>query len=294
MSQTDAPASETRLIAKDYKSDLKPVWCPGCGDFGVLNTLARALANLQIPPHEIAIVSGIGCSSRLPGYINAYGFNAVHGRALPIASGVKLANGGLTVLAVGGDGDGVSIGAGHFPHAARRNIDMTYILMDNRIYGLTKGQGSPTSELGLKTKTTTYGNFETPLNPAMLAIAYNASFVARALAVDAKHMVEVIEAGIRHRGFSFIQVFSTCVTFRGADQFKGWKDRCTWLGDTEHDTSNRLEAVRLAEDPAMDRMGILYEDFRPTWCDNYCEVIEKAKEGREKYSIDDATERFRP
>ncbi len=135
--------------AKDYKSDLKPIWCPGCGDFGVVQAIYRALANVGRPPHEIAFVSGIGCSSRIPGYTTAYGFNSVHGRALPIAQGIKLANPDLLVLVAGGDGDGFSIGGGHVAHAVRRNMDLTYIVMDNQIYGLTKGQLSPTSPRGL-------------------------------------------------------------------------------------------------------------------------------------------------
>lgn len=288
-------ASETiALKPKDYKSALKPVWCPGCGDFGVLNGITRALANLQIQPHKVAAISGIGCSSRLPGYLNTYGFNAVHGRALPIASGVKLANGDTTVLAVGGDGDGIAIGGGHFSHAARRNIDMTYILMDNRIYGLTKGQGSPTTELGTMTKTTAYGSFEEPLNPAMLAIAYKASFVARALAMDTKNLVRVLEEAIEHRGFSFVQVFSRCITFRGEDQFMDWKDKAKWLCEEGHDTSDRLEAIRIAEDPAMDKMGILYRDLRPTWCDHYQDIRKKAMQGKVEFTIDDLAASFRP
>ncbi|MBC8478452.1 MAG: 2-oxoacid:ferredoxin oxidoreductase subunit beta [Candidatus Delongbacteria bacterium] len=284
----------SELVAKDYKSGLKPVWCPGCGDFGVLNGITKALTSLQIPPHDVAVISGIGCSSRLPGYLNTYGFNAVHGRALPIASGVKLANDEITVLAVGGDGDGISIGAGHFPHAARRNIDMTYVLMDNRIYGLTKGQSSPTTEVGANTKTTSYGAFETPMNPAMLAIAYNASFVARSLATDTKNLVRILEAAIEHRGFSFVQVFSRCITFRGEDQFMDWREKVSWLCEEDYDPTDRLEALRISEDPAMDKMGILYRELRPTWTDHYQEIRKLAMKDKVKYTIDDLTESFRP
>ena len=168
---TPKPAA---YVAKDYRSDLKPIWCPGCGDYGVLGAVSRALAAIGRPPHEIAFISGIGCSSRIPGYTTAYGFNTVHGRALPIAQGIKLANPDLLVLVAGGDGDGFSIGGGHVPHAIRRNIDLTYILMDNQIYGLTKGQLSPTSPRGTKTPTSVYGSMEDPVNPLLYVLAYGA------------------------------------------------------------------------------------------------------------------------
>jgi 2-oxoglutarate/2-oxoacid ferredoxin oxidoreductase subunit beta len=151
------PSAEPPLTVKDFRSDLKPIWCPGCGDFGVVTALYRALAKIGRPPHEIAFISGIGCSSRIPGYTTAYGFNTVHGRALPVAQGIKMANPDLLVLVAGGDGDGFSIGGGHVPHAIRRNLDLTYIVMDNHIYGLTKGQLSPTSQRGAVTSSTPRG-----------------------------------------------------------------------------------------------------------------------------------------
>src|SRR3954462_10543559 len=167
------------LTPKDFKSDLKPIWCPGCGDYGVLAALSRALAAIGRPPHEIAFVSGIGCSSRIPGYTSAYGFNPVHGRALPIAQGIKLASPELLVLVAGGDGDGFSIGGGHVADAIRRNVDLTYIVMDNQIYGLTKGQLSPTSPRGLQSVTSPYGSLEDPVNPLLYVLAYGAHFVAQ-------------------------------------------------------------------------------------------------------------------
>src|SRR5512136_3419841 len=168
----------------DYQSALKPIWCPGCGDFGVLTAIYRALAAIGRAPHEIAFVSGIGCSSRIPGYTTAYGFNSVHGRALPIAQGIKLANPELLVLVAGGDGDGFSIGGGHVAHAIRRNVDITYIVMDNQIYGLTKGQLSPTSPRGLKTASSTYGSMEDPVNPLLYVLGYGAGFVAQGTPAD--------------------------------------------------------------------------------------------------------------
>jgi len=186
------------LQAKDYKSDLKPIWCPGCGDYGVVTALYRALANIGRPPHEIAFVSGIGCSSRIPGYTTAYGFNSVHGRALPIAQGIKIANPDLLVLVAGGDGDGFSIGGGHVPHVVRRNLDITYIVMDNQIYGLTKGQLSPTSPRGRHTCTSPEGSLEEPVNPLLTVLGYGAQFVAQSTPADMPGLAAVIEEGIRY------------------------------------------------------------------------------------------------
>src|SRR5947207_4511844 len=197
------PSSVARFQAGDFKSDLKPIWCPGCGDFGVVTAITRALAAIGRPPHEIAFVSGIGCSSRIPGYTTAYGFNTVHGRSLPIAQGIKLANPELLVLVAGGDGDGFSIGGGHVPHAIRRNLDLTYLVMDNQVYGLTKGQLSPTSPRGLKTVTSGYGSLESPVNPLLYVLAYGAGFVAQGTPADMAGMAAVIEEAIRFPGFAF-------------------------------------------------------------------------------------------
>src|SRR5512147_274633 len=217
---------QTTLQAKDFKSDLKPIWCPGCGDFGVLSAIQRALAAVGRPPHEIAFVSGIGCSSRIPGYTTAYGFNTIHGRPLPIAQGIKLANPNLLVLAAGGDGDGFSIGGGHVAHAVRRNIDLTYIIMDNQIYGLTKGQLSPTSPRGLHTASSSYGSLENPVNPLMYVLGYGAGFVAQGTPADMSALADVIEEGIRFPGFAFINVQSPCVTYGEEEaQLKAQKER---------------------------------------------------------------------
>jgi 2-oxoglutarate/2-oxoacid ferredoxin oxidoreductase subunit beta len=248
---------------KDYKSEAEVIWCPGCGDFAVLSALYHALAQLQIPRHQIAIVSGIGCSSRLPGYVATYGFNAIHGRPLPIAEGVKIAKPELTVLAVGGDGDGLAIGAGHFPHAARRNINITYIMMDNGIYGLTKGQTSPTTPYELKTKSSYYGNPEQPVNPAVLAIAYNASLVCRGTASNPKFLREIFKKGIQHPGFAFIHVLSPCVTYRGGELFDYYRGN-TQLVSESHDPQDRFSAYQLAEQESPIMVGELYRNVRPT------------------------------
>ncbi len=251
--------------AKDYKSDLKPIWCPGCGDFGVLQAIYRALAAIGRPPHEIAFVSGIGCSSRIPGYTTAYGFNSVHGRALPIAQGIKAANPDLLVLVAGGDGDGFSIGGGHLPHAIRRNPDLTYIVMDNQIYGLTKGQLSPTSPRGKKTVTSTFGSLEDPVNPLLYVLGYGAAFVAQGTPADMPGLSRMIEAGIRFPGFAFINVQSPCVTFGEEEQqMKAQKTRMKSLEALKHDPADLAKAFELAREYGTTLYtGILYRDPNP-------------------------------
>ena len=252
-------------VTKDYQSDLKPIWCPGCGDFGVLSAVYRALASIGRPPHQIAFVSGIGCSSRIPGYTTAYGFNSVHGRALPIAQGIKLANPELLVLVAGGDGDGFSIGGGHVPHAIRRNVDLTYIVMDNQIYGLTKGQLSPTSKRGLKTVSSSYGSMEDPVNPLLYVLAYGAGFVAQGTPADMTGLVAVIEAGIRFPGFAFINVQSPCVTFgQPEQQLKAHKQRMQPLAGLGHDPADRIAAMTLAQEYGRSlHTGVFYRDPSP-------------------------------
>lgn len=244
-----ASSSTRDYVAKDYKSDLKPIWCPGCGDYGVVSAIYRALANIGRPPHEISFISGIGCSSRIPGYTTAYGFNTVHGRALPIAQGIKLANPDLLVLVAGGDGDGFSIGGGHVAHAIRRNIDLTYIVMDNQIYGLTKGQLSPTSPRGLRTASSALGSLEGPVNPLLYVLAYGAGFVAQGTPADMDGLASIIEEGIRFHGFAFINVQSPCVTYGQPEaQVKAHKESMQSLEKLGHDTSNRLRAMDLAQE----------------------------------------------
>ena len=233
--------------ATDYKSELKPIWCPGCGDFGVLQGLYRALSALGRPPHEVAFISGIGCSSRIPGYTTAYGFNTVHGRSLPIAQGVKLANPDLLVVVAGGDGDGFSIGGGHVAHAVRRNIDLTYLVMDNQVYGLTKGQLSPTSPKGLETVTSPLGSLEDPINPLLYVLAYGAGFVAQATPADMPGMAAIIEQALRYPGFAFVNIQSPCVTFGEEEQqLKAHKTKMKSLQSLGHDPSNQLAAMDLA------------------------------------------------
>jgi 2-oxoglutarate ferredoxin oxidoreductase subunit beta len=259
------PSSPATFMAGDFKSDLKPIWCPGCGDFGVVTAITRALAAIGRPPHEIAFISGIGCSSRIPGYTTAYGFNTVHGRSLPIAQGIKLANPELLVLVAGGDGDGFSIGGGHVAHVIRRNIDLTYIVMDNQIYGLTKGQLSPTSRRGRKTVTSTLGSMEDPVNPLLYVLAYGASFVAQGSPADMPGLARIIEEGIRFPGFAFINVQSPCVTYGEADdQLKTQKARMVSLESIGHDPADWAAAAgRAREQGTKFYTGILYRNPNP-------------------------------
>jgi 2-oxoglutarate ferredoxin oxidoreductase subunit beta len=230
-----------------------------------VQAIYRALAAVGRPPHEIAFVSGIGCSSRIPGYTTAYGFNSVHGRALPIAQGIKLANPDLLVLVAGGDGDGFSIGGGHVPHAIRRNVDLTYIVMDNQIYGLTKGQLSPTSPRGLKTASSALGSVEAPVNPLLYVLGYGAGFVAQGTPADMGALAAVIEEGIRFPGFAFINVQSPCVTFGQAEQqLKAHKTMMESLPALGHDPKDRLGAMALAQEYGHKLYtGVFYRDPDP-------------------------------
>ena len=237
---------EIQLTARDFKGLVDPDWCAGCGDFGVLNSLQRTCAELGLKPHEILTISGIGCSSNLPGYFNAYGMHTLHGRSLAIASGAKLANHELTVIVTGGDGDGYGIGGNHFTHTARRNVDLTYIVMNNQIYGLTTGQISPTSSLGMKTKSTPFGSVEMPMNPITSAIMSGATFVARGFSGDVRHLTELMKQAIQHKGFALVDVFSPCVTFNLDNGHSFFKDRVTKLEDEGHDTSDWQSACEKA------------------------------------------------
>ncbi|MGJ9381486.1 2-oxoacid:ferredoxin oxidoreductase subunit beta [Salipaludibacillus sp. CF4.18] len=229
---------------KDFRNNVKPNWCPGCGDFSVQAAIQRAAANVGVIPEQLAVVSGIGCSGRISGYINSYGLHGIHGRSLPIAQGVKMANRELTVIASGGDGDGFAIGMGHTIHAIRRNIDVTYIVMDNQIYGLTKGQTSPRSDLGFKTKSTPEGSIESSLSVMELALASGAGFVAQSFSSDLKELTSLIEQGMNHKGFSLINVFSPCVTFNKINTYAWFKENLISLSTIEdYDPENRMKAM---------------------------------------------------
>lgn len=235
------------LTPGDYKSDVKPIWCPGCGDYSVLAAVTRALANMGLARHNTAVVSGIGCSSRIPAYTSCYGFHGVHGRSLVAASGLKLARPDLTVLVFGGDGDGFSIGGNHFLHACRRNVDMTYVVMDNQVYGMTKGQASPTTEADwCESKLTPEGPGVNPIQPVALALACGANFVARGFSGDPNEVARLIVEGVRHPGFSVIHVLSPCVTFR--PEQRGWKSTVHPYGRQPTDDPNEAMRAVLEDD----------------------------------------------
>ena len=243
----------------DVKSDVSPVWCPGCGDFGVLAAIYRACVILDLDLKNTVIVSGIGCSGRLPIFTKCYGFHGVHGRVLPTATGVKLANPKLTVIAVGGDGDGLAIGGGHFPHAARRNVDMTYIMMDNNVYGLTKGQGSPTTSSDFTLKALPYGVQDESLNPIALALAYNVSSVSRAFSGAIDQMTDLFVKAIQHKGFSFVHAVSPCVVFN--DTYKYYRGRILNIPEG-HDVTNKKAALELWQTPGKVYLGTFFKSNR--------------------------------
>ncbi|MDO8491400.1 MAG: thiamine pyrophosphate-dependent enzyme [Dehalococcoidia bacterium] len=266
-----------------YRTALKPVWCPGCGIFGLLNALTRkALPNLGIPNHQALIVSGIGCSSRIPAYVDTYGFNSIHGRAVVIAQGAKLAKPDVTVVAIGGDGDFFSIGAGHLPHAVRRNLDITCIVVDNFIYALTKGQTSPTTpnwEGDGEEEDFFTAQVYPPVDPISNMLSYSlsaqASFIAQGISTDPNHLDLLIEAGIRHKGFSFINVLTPCVTYNPPEMFEAMKSRATYLKEGEmvelpasatdtpwrHDPTDINRAMRLAQAPILNKpyLGVFFK-----------------------------------
>ena len=235
-----------RVTAADFKSDYKPIWCPGCGDFTVLSSITKALAALELEPRNVAVVSGIGCSSRMPAYTTAFGFHGVHGRALAAATGLKIARPDLTVLVTGGDGDGYSIGGNHFMHACRRNVDMTYIVMDNHVYGMTKGQPSPTTEPDWDSKLSPGGTGLKVFHPLVVALAAGANYIARAFSGDPNGTAEILAQAIRHPGFSFVEILSPCVTFR--PEQREWRN------------SVRPAPVEPTDDPVAATRRILTDD----------------------------------
>lgn len=251
-----------------YKSETQPDWCPGCGDFSVLAGLQQALASLDVDPHRVLVVSGIGCSSNLPGFINTYGMHTLHGRSIAVAGGAWFANHEMPVVVTGGDGDGYGIGIGHFIHAMRRNANLTYIVMNNGIYGLTTGQVSPASPMGMVTKTTPKGNVEQPINPIALAISAGATYVARGASSDTKGMAALIAGGIKHNGFALVDVFSPCVTFNKLQTYEWLRKAVYKLEDGGHDPANLAAAYEKAHEWG-DKIpiGLFWRTERPSFAD---------------------------
>ena len=261
---------------QSYKTDEHPIWCPGCGDFGVLSSLYNSFAGLKMDPANLVVVSGIGCSGRTPGFVKSYGFHSLHGRVLPVALGVKLANPALTVIGVGGDGDGFAIGGGHIPHAARRNPNITYLIMDNATYGLTKGQYSPTSQTGFIAGSTPYGNIESPLNPLAMLIAYGASFVGQGYSGKPRELTDLITRAIEHPGFAFLNIISPCITF-----YNTYKVIPPKLAEVpkDHDVTDQAKAFALALQQEHILLGTFFQQRRPTFEEGVSGVIKKAQAG---------------
>jgi 2-oxoglutarate ferredoxin oxidoreductase subunit beta len=259
--------------AKDFQGDVRPDWCAGCGDYGVLSSLQNAYAKLGKGNHENLTVSGIGCSSNLPGYVRTYGMHTLHGRSLAVATGAKLANHEMNVVVTGGDGDGYGIGGNHFVHTMRKNIDLLYIVMDNQIYGLTIGQASPTSLMDMKTKSTPFGNIEAPLNPIAMAIVTGATYVARGFSGNPRQLTELIYNGMEHKGFALIDVFSPCITFNKDNTSAFFKQRVLELED--HDPSDKAsaleEAVKWGDEIPI---GLFYQDTSRPALDEMEPVLE--------------------
>ena len=281
-----------QMEAIDYKGKVKPSWCPGCGNHAVIMALRKAMAQLNYQTHETAIVSGIGCSSRFPFFMSTYGFHSIHGRALPVAIGLKQAKPEINVIAVGGDGDGLSIGGNHFIHASRKNPNITYIMMDNEIYALTKGQCSPTSRIGTTTKCNPYAWTADRINPVLMALSFNASYVARGYSGDVKQLEHLILNGLKHKGFSFIHIISPCVQYNKVSSFEKIKELVKYLPE-EHDTKDRVDAMRYAFSPNGLYTGIFYDTHRPTYEERYKEVISIAKQkAGDNYTIKEVIKQF--
>jgi 2-oxoglutarate ferredoxin oxidoreductase subunit beta len=271
-----APAEPKKLTKKDLTAD-HPTWCPGCGDFAVLAAFFKVLEKLQYPHEKICTIAGIGCSSRFPYFVNGHGVHFIHGRALPLATGVSLSRPDLHVFAFGGDGDGYSIGGNHLDHAARKNVNLTYVVMDNFVYGLTKMQTSPTSPKGFKSKTDPTGSIDQPINPMKKLVYGGASFVARTHATQVKHMMQVFERAILHPGFSVVEVLSECVVFypgifddgnpRKGGEFETIEEKVgdgSSEDDARHDVTDGNAAYELASLQYPGKFGVFYQDRRPT------------------------------
>lgn len=260
--------------AIEYRNEIHPVWCTGCGDYGVLKSFTRAFAKLGLSNERIAVISGIGCSSRLPGYCETYGFNTVHGRSLPIATGLKTARPDLTVVACGGDGDAFAIGIGHIPHVIRRNPDLTYFVMDNSIYGLTKGQASPTTSTELKKMRGLPGAEEIPVNPDLFVLSCGAGFVARTQAGDMGHMTDMLTQAIQYPGFAFIHCLSVCVTYQGREFQTGLEQKIHSLPEG-YNPGNIDSAFQIARNDPW-ALGVIYR--RPPEESQFSPVTEPVDE----------------
>lgn len=280
----------------DLNTTVKSNWCPGCGNFGMWNALRQAIVQQNLDPEQVVLATGIGCSSQINQWVNTYGFQSLHGRVLPAASGIRLCNTDLTVLIVGGDGDGYGIGMGHFIHTMRRNLDMTYLVTNNQVYGLTQGQTSPTSQKGFKTKSTPFGAIEVPVNPLELALSSGATYIARGYAGDLPHLTKLISEGIAHKGFAFIDVLQPCVTFNKINTYQYFQEKCYKLEDKGHNPLDKTAAFARAGE-AWEKsipIGLFYKEERPTYESEEVAIKETplAKQGIENIDIERVFQRF--
>ncbi|MBF0145501.1 MAG: 2-oxoacid:ferredoxin oxidoreductase subunit beta [Magnetococcales bacterium] len=282
------------LKPKDYKSEVPVVWCPGCGHYGILNAIYRALSEAGVDPSQLICISGIGCSSRSPYFINSYKMHTLHGRAGAVATGAQLVRRDLAIMVLGGDGDGFSIGGGHMPHLARKNVDITYVLFDNGIYGLTKGQYSPTSRPEMKAYTTPYGGPEEPMNPLLYMLTYGATYVAQAFAGKPGICAELIRGGLEHRGFSYINIYSQCPSFNKVDTIDHYRDLMESV-PRDHDVTDLGAAITLARQSSEGKapMGLLYKVERPT-LDQRMQVMIDQVGGHPDYDLNQIVDLNRP
>ena len=251
---------------KDYTGTVKPTWCPGCGDYGILAAVKQALVQAGLAPHQVLVVSGIGCGSKLPDYARVNGLMTLHGRPVAVATGARLANHGLKVVTVHGDGDSMGLGMGHFIHTARRNLDIVDLIQNNQIYGLTKGQYSPPSDLGFITKTSPDGSIEMAANPVALALAAGATFIARGFAGDTKGLASLIVQALEHTGYALVDILQPCVTFNKKNTYDWYRERVYSLEEEEYDPGDRVAAFQKALEWG-DRipLGVFYQTRRPSY-----------------------------
>jgi 2-oxoglutarate ferredoxin oxidoreductase subunit beta len=262
------------MKAMEFNSGKIPVWCPGCGNFAIWNAIKGALADLELNGKDVVNVSGIGCSGKMLNHLRTYGFHTLHGRTLPVATGVKLSNHKLTVIVNGGDGDGYGMGAGHLIHAIRRNLDITYLVHDNHIYGLTTGQASPTTDKGLKSKSTPSGVIDEPLNPLAVALNAGAAFVARGYSGEVEHLKELIKEGINFKGFAYIDILQPCVTFGKKYSYEYYDERIYKL-DESYDCTSFENALKKVWEKDKIALGIIYKIQKDEYTSLHPQIKEK-------------------
>lgn len=289
-----AALHKKEMAPKEYKSDVNVVWCPGCGHHGILNAILRSLSELGVDPTNLINVSGIGCSSRTPYFMQSYKMHTLHGRAGPVATGAQLARPDQLVCITGGDGDGFAIGGGHMPHMARRNVNLTYILFDNGIYGLTKGQYSPTSRRELKAYTTPYGGPDDPMNPLLYMLTYGATYVAQAFAGKPKVCADLIKGAMEHKGFSYVNIYSQCVTYNRIDTIQYYRDLMREIPE-DHDPSDLGAAIELARGDTEGHrpMGLLYKAQRETLDERLAAIVTQVG-GHKDYDRNKIINLYRP